>query len=541
MRVRVTVLVAALMACACAVTPSIAAAHGPVRDRALTIHNSPQSIVAGDPVLIYGRLLGRESANQRIVLWHRINPRGRVHDHRPHPDRQLGSLRVHPPERNRADQPQLVRDRPGAQSFADRPRAGLGRGDADRRAPPRRPPVTRSRSPARCPPGTPDRRSSSQAQRGDSNNWNTIKTARLDASSSYSIPVAWRFPGPAQRPRGVPRRPPQHARDLGGQQRRRRADRGAGLHDPSSNPIVPNQTPVTISGTLLASVGRRSASPASASRCTPASRASTTGLRRRPRRRVPTAPTASRCRARPTSCTRPGPRLPRCAHSAVVFQGVQDVVSITSSATAAVVGQPVTFSGNVSPGKPGDAVYLERLGKDGNWHIVESSTLDQASDYSIGWTFGTPGAKQVRVQVLGDPAERDRRLGRGADHRDAAAGQLAAQRRLNRQRRSGAQLRSPPARGRRGLAPVAARASCSVPARDRDQATIDDRRRRRRHDGRRDRPARMPVGRAHAAVRPGPGGARRGAERIVAALRRSVERGRATRPRRARRGVERGR
>ncbi len=74
MRVRVTVLVAAVMACACAVTPSIAAAHGPVRDRALTIHNSPQSIVAGDPVLIYGRLLGRDSANQRVVLWHRINP-----------------------------------------------------------------------------------------------------------------------------------------------------------------------------------------------------------------------------------------------------------------------------------------------------------------------------------------------------------------------------------------------------------------------------------------------------------------------------------
>ncbi len=63
----------------------------------------------------------------------------------------------------------------------------------------------------------------------------------------------------------------------------------------------------------------------------------------------------------------------------------------------------MTFSGNVSPGKPGDAVYLERLGKDGNWHIVESSTLNQASDYSIGWTFGTPGAKQFRVQVLGDP------------------------------------------------------------------------------------------------------------------------------------------
>lgn len=82
---------------------------------------------------------------------------------------------------------------------------------------------------------------------------------------------------------------------------------------------------------------------------------------------------------------------------------MQDVVSITPSTTAAVVGKRVTFSGNVSPGKPGDAVYLERLGKDGKWHIVSSSRLDRASNYSIGQTFGTPGAKQVRVQVLGDP------------------------------------------------------------------------------------------------------------------------------------------
>jgi hypothetical protein len=87
----------------------------------------------------------------------------------------------------------------------------------------------------------------------------------------------------------------------------------------------------------------------------------------------------------------------------VVYQGVQDVVSITPSTSSADVGQKVTFSGNVAPGKPGDAVYLERLGKDGSWHVVKSSTLDGASNYSINWTFGTPGAKEVRVQVLGDP------------------------------------------------------------------------------------------------------------------------------------------
>ena len=64
----------------------------------------------------------------------------------------------------------------------------------------------------------------------------------------------------------------------------------------------------------------------------------------------------------------------------------------------------MTFSGNVAPGKPGDAVYLERLGKDGNWHIVESSDARTGRlNYSIGWTFGTPAPSRFGVQVLGDP------------------------------------------------------------------------------------------------------------------------------------------
>ena len=170
----------------------------------------------------------------------------------------------------------------------------------------------------------------------------------------------------------------------------------------SSDPIVANQTPVTISGTLLAPSGGAAEPGVSVALYTSQpgqhdwseTQTTTTG---------PDGSYSFTVQGSTNELYQARTTFAPVRHSAVVFQGVQDVVSITSSATAAVVGQPVTFSGNVSPGKPGDAVYLERLGKDGNWHIVESSTLDQASDYSIGWTFGTPGAKQVRVQVLGDP------------------------------------------------------------------------------------------------------------------------------------------
>ncbi len=94
-----------------------------------------------------------------------------------------------------------------------------------------------------------------QAQRGDSNNWNTIKTARLDASSSYSIPVAWRFPGPRE-VRAVFPGDPRNTRGISAvstivvEQ-----TEVPGFTIGSSNPIVLNQTPVSISGTLETSSG----------------------------------------------------------------------------------------------------------------------------------------------------------------------------------------------------------------------------------------------------------------------------------------------
>ena len=89
--------------------------------------------------------------------------------------------------------------------------------------------------------------------------------------------------------------------------------------------------------------------------------------------------------------------------SAVLFQGVQDAVTITPSATTSTVGGQVTFSGTVAPDNAGHAIMLEYIGHDGQWQVAATSTVLPNSTYSIPWTFGNPGTKQFRVRVAGGP------------------------------------------------------------------------------------------------------------------------------------------
>ena len=90
-------------------------------------------------------------------------------------------------------------------------------------------------------------------------------------------------------------------------------------------------------------------------------------------------------------------------HTAVLFQGVQDVVTMTPSSSTSTVNGHITFSGSVSPDKGGHVIYLQKLGKDGDWHTVEARFVDNASTYQFGWTFGTAGTKEFRARILGGP------------------------------------------------------------------------------------------------------------------------------------------
>jgi hypothetical protein len=89
-------------------------------------------------------------------------------------------------------------------------------------------------------------------------------------------------------------------------------------------------------------------------------------------------------------------------HSATLFQGVRAAVTTVSSAATAPSGSTVTFTGNVLPtGDAGGPVYLQRLGRDGDWHTVAVAFTNAASGYSISWTLGDTGTQVFRTRVLG--------------------------------------------------------------------------------------------------------------------------------------------
>jgi hypothetical protein len=89
-------------------------------------------------------------------------------------------------------------------------------------------------------------------------------------------------------------------------------------------------------------------------------------------------------------------------HSAVLFEGVQDVLTLTPSSTTSQVGGQVTFTGTVLPDKAGHVIYLQRLGADGDWHNEEIRIVTNASTFQFAWTFGKAGTYQFRARITGD-------------------------------------------------------------------------------------------------------------------------------------------
>ncbi len=88
--------------------------------------------------------------------------------------------------------------------------------------------------------------------------------------------------------------------------------------------------------------------------------------------------------------------------SARLFVGVRDVLSnVTASQSTAKVGDVVTFTGTVLPNKTDHVVFLQRLGKDGDFHTVEVREVKAGSQFSIPHKISTTGTKVFRVVVPG--------------------------------------------------------------------------------------------------------------------------------------------
>jgi hypothetical protein len=90
--------------------------------------------------------------------------------------------------------------------------------------------------------------------------------------------------------------------------------------------------------------------------------------------------------------------------SAVLYEGVKDVLTAEVSATTIQAGQALTFSGTVAPDHSGHAIYLERQNAAGTgFHVVQVGYVLPGSTYSIVHQVYVPGTKVYRVDIPGGP------------------------------------------------------------------------------------------------------------------------------------------
>jgi hypothetical protein len=108
------------------------------------------------------------------------------------------------------------------------------------------------------------------------------------------------------------------------------------------------------------------------------------------------------------SCLQSAPSCPaimrRRVSSAVLYEGVRDVLTAQASATTVQAGQSIVFSGTVSPDHTGHIIYLERQNAQApGFHVIQVSFIGTGSAYAIPHRFYEPGTKLVRVYIPGGP------------------------------------------------------------------------------------------------------------------------------------------
>jgi hypothetical protein len=403
MRLRFAVLASVLTALVVVVAPGLANA-APRHNHGLTISATPNPIGAGEGVLIYGQLNNPPVDGKTIILYHHISgsrqgfteigrtttdvhgfyeftrAEGVVLTNRSWFAREGGINGVHS---------RTVHERVAAL-------VSLAAGSTTTVT---NNPITFS---GHVTPNHAFERVFLQEQKGNSDDWTTLKSGRLGPGSNYSIAYGWRVPG-AYDVRVAFR---GDARNIHGEsdsvtvivEQKEIAD----FTINSSAPIIGFGQSATISGTLF-QPGTTTPEPSTAvtlyGRTAGQSHfialgAATTatdgtyGFMESP-------PNNTIYQVRTT--------LPPLRHTALLFEGVRDVVTLASSSLSSTVGGHVTFAGTVTPDKAGHVVYLQKLGADGDWHNVEVRIVRSDATFQFGWTFGSTGAKQFRARVPGGP------------------------------------------------------------------------------------------------------------------------------------------
>jgi len=396
MRPRLAVLAMVVTTLVAVVVPSVVTA-APRHNLGLTINAIPNPIDSGEGVFIYGHLNVPPVANQPIVLYHHLAGSGRGYT-------RVGETTTDSHgfyEFTRAEdvvttnRSWFVRDA-GIHQIHSRTMfervAALVSLSASTSTAVTGQPVTFT---GHVDPDHAGERVVLQEETA-SGDWRSVKSGRLDGASNYSIVHRWRFAGDHT----VRVLFPSDARNILGvanpvtvavQQKQ-----VPGFTIASSDQLISYGQSVVISGVLdhapattPVTLWARSADQGQFTPVADTATGSDGSYMFAPQ--APGANTVYQVRT----------TLAPHRHSAVLFEGVQDVLSLTPSSTTSQVGGQVTFTGTVLPDKAGHVVYLQRLGADGDWHNEEIRLVSGASTFQFGWTFGKAGTYQFRARITG--------------------------------------------------------------------------------------------------------------------------------------------
>jgi hypothetical protein len=404
MRLRVRVL-----ACALAMLGSLAAAGlasaAPRQNNGLTIAATPNPVIAGEGVLIYGRLLGADNGGQTIRLYHHV-----VGSSRGYTLVATTTTSMNPSgyyEFTRAEglvytnRNWFVRGPSGTHSRTVHERviplvtitASTTSSDTSHRVV----------FIGHVTPNHGFERVFLQQQIGSSDDWRTLRSTFLGPGSDYAFAYRWRRPG-VHDVRVVFRGDDRNTRGVSDAVTVNiEQAQVPGFTINSSNPIVPYNGMVTISGKLNQS-GTSNPAMVQLWGRTPDHRFTV----------LADGVTASDGSYSFTQAgltkntiyyvaTMPLPHTPR-RHTAVLYQGVRDMVTMRSSSSSANTDQPVTFTGTVLPDKAGRVIYLQmqKQGEDNDWRTVEVAVVHHDSTFRFVWTTASPGTYTFRARIISD-------------------------------------------------------------------------------------------------------------------------------------------
>lgn len=404
MRLRLAVLASVVTTLAAIALPSVVTA-APRHNRGLTINAIPNPILAGEGVFIYGYLYTGPVAGQTIVLYHHLagspgytkvsqtttDARGfyefaRAEDvvmtNRSWFVREEGVHRIHS---------RTVYERVGALVSISASTTSAVTGQA----------VVIT---GHVTPDHSGQRVILQVQEGSSDDWRDVTSGLLGPGSNYAITYRWSVPGE----RDIRVLFPGDFRNVRGESElvtlTVQQKQVPGFTIGSSAPLTNYGQPVTISG-VLDQPGSTTGEPN-----TPVTLWARNAYQSQ---FVPVADTTTGAGGSYSFASQSGAyntlylvrtTLAPHRHTAVLFEGVRDAVTMTPSASTSSVGGHITFTGTVLPDKAGNVIYLERLGSDGDWHNVEIRVVQYGSTFSFGWTFGKAGTYEFRARITSDHA-----------------------------------------------------------------------------------------------------------------------------------------